>query len=462
MSRPSTSKPRGVCRFYGTSTGCRAGDSCKFLHGKEEKLTPYDKSKRCKFWEAGYCRRGDSCWFIHGPAALSDQSQAEAGPSTSKTKLDVEDDLCSICYEKPSTYGLLVGCSHIFCIKCIREWRTPRDKDSDVIEARDLKKCPLCRQAAKLILPSSHFYSEGSEEKENALAQYKESMARTPCRNFQASLERGRPHCFFGKDCYYQHLNQDGTPHVFKHGIGDLPSQRRRRDRIPEQWLVDALMSFTEEFATINFGIGGTAPPDPWRGGWGDHDTDDEDDDEGSDDEDDFATALAYGTAEISFEAATEFVATSLAQLTDALHERSGNNRRAHFQVNPPILPHQVVPSSREMSLDEYAAFTAPQRESNRPTLHDAEDASTAQPEQETAGRFRTSVAGRESASSRPDFDGEAMAPDLLSGWASTGASNEDDWGHWSTTDAHEQTDETHSNPGFSRRQHRSRRRGGT
>lgn len=53
MDRPSTSKARGVCTYYKTSRGCWAKDNCKFLHGEEEKLTPYDKSKTCRFYANG-------------------------------------------------------------------------------------------------------------------------------------------------------------------------------------------------------------------------------------------------------------------------------------------------------------------------------------------------------------------------------------------------------------------------
>jgi hypothetical protein len=62
LTRPSTSKPRGVCRYYTHPRGCFAADKCKFLHGDppiEAKpddpplLTPYDKAKRCRFYSQG-------------------------------------------------------------------------------------------------------------------------------------------------------------------------------------------------------------------------------------------------------------------------------------------------------------------------------------------------------------------------------------------------------------------------
>lgn len=53
MDRPVTSKSRGICRYYSTPRGCFAGNDCKFLHGADEQLTPYDKSKVCKYYAKG-------------------------------------------------------------------------------------------------------------------------------------------------------------------------------------------------------------------------------------------------------------------------------------------------------------------------------------------------------------------------------------------------------------------------
>jgi hypothetical protein len=144
MERPSTSKSRGICRYYTTPRGCFAGKNCKFLHGEGEKLTSYDLNKTCKFYRAGtptgsslilylllissqgYCRRGADCWFRH----VDESRQSE--PASLHTP---DEDLhCNICYEKPTTYALLStclygsivdehanhnigGCSHVFCLQ---------------------------------------------------------------------------------------------------------------------------------------------------------------------------------------------------------------------------------------------------------------------------------------------------------------------------------------------------------
>ena len=144
MERPSTSRPRGICKYFETPRGCFAGKNCKFLHGQEEKLTPYDKNKTCRYYRAGaflpaallvasdtgaltdelcigYCKRGDKCWFLHV------NGSEEPGPPASGAE-------CIICYDEPVTYGLmgvsrkiahesfvsddgLDGCSHVLCVQ---------------------------------------------------------------------------------------------------------------------------------------------------------------------------------------------------------------------------------------------------------------------------------------------------------------------------------------------------------
>ncbi|KAF5383685.1 hypothetical protein D9615_003649 [Tricholomella constricta] len=229
--RPVTSKARGICKYYTTSRGCFAGHNCKFLHTTEPAidpsgsrpaaLTPYDKAKRCKHYAEGYCKRGDKCWFLH----VVDKDPATEGAA----ELD-DEELCSICFEKPLTYGLLGGCSHIFCIECIRQWRDPAGKGIDV---NNTKKCPMCRAKCRYIIPSSRFWRDGQEEKLQVVKSYRDSMSRVPCKHFIASKQKhpGKPPiCPFGNECFYQHLNDDGTPHVLKHGVAT--SMRTWRNRM--------------------------------------------------------------------------------------------------------------------------------------------------------------------------------------------------------------------------------------
>ncbi|KAG5639581.1 hypothetical protein H0H81_010783 [Sphagnurus paluster] len=221
-SRPITSKARGVCKYYTTPRGCFAGPACKFLHTSEPAvdpsgsrpvaLTPFDQAKHCRYFAEGYCKRGDQCWFLHvveaAPGAVAEQQSREG-----------EEEVCSICFEKPSTYGLLGGCNHIFCISCIRQWRDPRGKGPDITNS---KKCPMCRAQCRYIIPSSRFWKDGPE-KARIVQKYKDSMSKVPCKHFEGSRAKHpkKPICPFGNECFYQHLNADGTPHVLKHGVAE-------------------------------------------------------------------------------------------------------------------------------------------------------------------------------------------------------------------------------------------------
>lgn len=77
-------------------------------------------------------------------------------------------------------------CVHIdsdtISIQCIRDWRDRTGKGEEVVLSGNIKKCPMCRQSSRFIIPSSIFYAEGSPEKKRTLEKYKASMARVPCR----------------------------------------------------------------------------------------------------------------------------------------------------------------------------------------------------------------------------------------------------------------------------------------
>ncbi|KAH9915230.1 uncharacterized protein B0H18DRAFT_1042257 [Fomitopsis serialis] len=192
--RPVTSKARGTSN---SPRGCYAGNKCKFLHGEAEKLTPYDKNKTCRYYANGYCRRGADCWFKHADPGPTNAAVSTSAPPPAE---DVEEPFCCICYEKPVTYGLLAGCSHIFCVGCIREWRASNGTSS------------------KFVTPSSQFFPEGHPRKAAIIEEYKSSMARVPCKYFQQSPVEDR-FCPFGKDCFFQHCNADGSPYVFALGV---------------------------------------------------------------------------------------------------------------------------------------------------------------------------------------------------------------------------------------------------
>lgn len=217
MERPATSKSRGICKYYNTPRGCFNGDNCKFKHGEHEKLTPYDMSKSCRYFAAGYCKRGEKCWFTHVSPA---KPPTDSGESL----------ICAICMEEPATFGLLVDCSHVFCIACIRNWRGQESMADDFQLSYVHKKCPYCRTPSKFVVPSSHFYPKDHPGKAITIERYKASLQRVPCKYFIASTP-GHRYCPFGRDCMYQHLNEDGTPYIFSRGVDYYMPQRDRRLR---------------------------------------------------------------------------------------------------------------------------------------------------------------------------------------------------------------------------------------
>lgn len=132
-------------------------------------------------------------------------------------------------------YGLLEGCSHIFCVPCIRRWRLNQGKPEETVASGVTKQCPLCRAPSRFITPSSSFYPAEHPKKAEIIEHYKASMSRVPCkcvlrqslaavafsyicRHFEESPTYDR-FCPFGRDCFYQHRNHDGTPYVFAHGV---------------------------------------------------------------------------------------------------------------------------------------------------------------------------------------------------------------------------------------------------
>ncbi|KAH6916184.1 makorin-2 [Coprinopsis sp. MPI-PUGE-AT-0042] len=242
-SRPRTHKPRGICRYYETPRGCFAGNSCKFLHGQEQQLdvpkdaggtskpllTPYDQAKICRYYASGFCRRGDSCWFKH----VREGKEKETALSGNESD-DSESTQCSICYETPVTFGLLEGCNHVFCIKCIKSWRDPSAKSTDMLGSGNTKSCPMCRTSSHFITPSSIFVEHGTAEKERAIQNYKDSMARVPCRYFVKTRTSAKPMCPFGKDCFYKHEKTDGSIYVFSEGV-DVSMRRYAARHAPRR-----------------------------------------------------------------------------------------------------------------------------------------------------------------------------------------------------------------------------------
>lgn len=220
MSNPRR-PPRPVCRYFNAGY-CRAGSTCLYAHSSNLGPSPRQEKQVCRFYNNGYCRRGDSCWFRHIIATpVPAGSRANQTEEKAKDNNEAEELLCSICFDEPTQFGLLTGCSHVFCLKCIQGWRCSKGKDTDVVISKTNKTCPVCRAPSKFITPSSRFSTKDSPEREKCVKGYKLTLSKIPCKYFQHSPECNR-FCPYGKDCFYQHHNSDGTTYVFEEGTDSM------------------------------------------------------------------------------------------------------------------------------------------------------------------------------------------------------------------------------------------------
>ncbi|KAK9375325.1 uncharacterized protein V1513DRAFT_443494 [Lipomyces chichibuensis] len=250
----------------------------------------------CKFFRSGVCRRGNSCWFKHesckslsvhplrgaSASAISlvtkaaevdeffetsegnevnaqAENSSKAGTTTTsivsdgRCKEQPEDDedvdKCAICLEVPTVFGLLLNCDHVFCLSCMREWRTTsgmatreflgtlsENSTADTYteyrggnitladhslraerrrtEVRLNKCCPLCRRPSDFIVPSSHRPARSTTgdssrksgehakqlTKQEIVDAYLTTLKHIPCKYFAATRS-----CQFGNDCHYAH-----------------------------------------------------------------------------------------------------------------------------------------------------------------------------------------------------------------------------------------------------------------
>ncbi|KAI9341017.1 hypothetical protein DFJ73DRAFT_844130 [Zopfochytrium polystomum] len=245
-----------VCKFF-IEGRCREGTSCRFIHPSSDAAsvgssTPIS-NETCRYFLAGVCRFGSHCRWSHSvtdvahlPDTPPNGKPSEANPLDPEEQRPAtpdEDDVCGICFEKPSVYGLLQGCDHRLCLPCITEWRK-----RTTIEASNFfelqahgprvknpmcKTCPMCRVNSYLVIPSNRFFPRGAE-RDAVFARFKESRGRIPCRYFLASKERGQePSCPFGDDCLFQHNDSNGNR-------VSVAKRSRRRPRHPD------LSAFTE------------------------------------------------------------------------------------------------------------------------------------------------------------------------------------------------------------------------
>ncbi|KAI5789011.1 hypothetical protein EDC01DRAFT_608401, partial [Geopyxis carbonaria] len=188
----------------------------------------------CRYFIQGYCARGNTCWYRHENPKDDREKDSETA-TVSEPKLQEEKESCAICFDVPKYYGLMTGCDHVFCLDCIRQWRSTSNPNAnnDRSDEQELtntsKTCPLCRVQTRYVIPSHIFPtppSDGSSNTQKAKieAVYRRRLSSIPCRYFKQSLERVQssssdshqrrrrgPHCPFGNDCHYKHQIGDGN-----------------------------------------------------------------------------------------------------------------------------------------------------------------------------------------------------------------------------------------------------------
>lgn len=150
----------------------------------------------CQFYAAGNCKFGSACRHEH----VADQKDAHGEEEDAGERKD-----CGICLAPPDgggLYGLMSHCTCVFCLKCIRNWRS--DGITVAHKSEQVRMCPLCRMESHFVIPSIRVVD--GEKKEQVVASYKQSLAARPCMHYQQDGT-----CPFGSSCFYKHVNRDGS-----------------------------------------------------------------------------------------------------------------------------------------------------------------------------------------------------------------------------------------------------------
>ncbi|CAF0869015.1 unnamed protein product [Didymodactylos carnosus] len=131
-----------------------------------------------------------------------------------------QDKVCGICMETvwdkedgDKRFGILEQCNHVFCLECIRKWRSSSNYEHKVVKA-----CPECRVKSDFVTPAKYWH-ENDNEKKKIIEDYKAHLQSMHCKHFK----RGDGHCPFGSKCFYLHADKQGNP------VTLAPPRRRRR-----------------------------------------------------------------------------------------------------------------------------------------------------------------------------------------------------------------------------------------
>lgn len=177
-------------------------DSCSFSDNR--KYAPGLRFDRCNI-----------CGIdaLHPYNSFEKERHLEQCKESHRLKVEQEEALnrskektCGICLDvildkKRARFGLLDNCDHVFCLECIRTWRSSQNFESKMVKA-----CPECRTKSYFITPAN-YWPKDKQDKEDLIRAHKEKLKTIECRNFQ----RGEGTCSFGSKCFYLHLDKEGN-----------------------------------------------------------------------------------------------------------------------------------------------------------------------------------------------------------------------------------------------------------
>jgi E3 ubiquitin-protein ligase makorin len=262
---------RQLCKYFSTPRGCHYGNDCRYLHfdpsgfPMDPLLLPRIPPKTCAYFQNGYCRYGNRCRNLHddGRVDLStmrgeeESAKKMSGDNCSNENEDIP--TCGICLETNiDCFGLLIGCDHVFCLKCISLWRKEADPNGSKKELEAKRGCPTCRKHSDFVI-SSFYYLIGSA-KEELIQQRLRQRELTPCREWQRQKKCKSVSsfilrfwltffCRFGSHCHYAHLDQ--------HGVDCKPQQRveeekkRESRRIPQHGEMEGFLDLLRFLASL-------------------------------------------------------------------------------------------------------------------------------------------------------------------------------------------------------------------
>jgi len=194
------------CRFFFSATGCRSGSSCRFSHDLRPEANEVDAHNTVG------ATSGRITTTAQLPSGAMGTGSASGIEGVEEELWDVSDRECGICFcDVEGSFGLLDGCRHVFCLPCIRGWR---EKGLEGGAAASVRKCPVCRVACFLVVPSPCLPRTATEKMQIVQA-YKKNCANVPCKYFQASSrnaaeEANNKSCPFGSSCLFAHFLADG------------------------------------------------------------------------------------------------------------------------------------------------------------------------------------------------------------------------------------------------------------